>query len=42
MSKEITDKISANPIIVPNGGHLNSSAGFSEFDYLLKVIEENE
>lgn len=42
MAKEITDRLSAKTIIVPNGKHLNSSAGFVEFNDLLKVIEENE
>lgn len=42
MSKEIIDKLSAKEIVVPNGKHLNLSAGFLEFNDLLKVIEENE
>jgi predicted alpha/beta hydrolase family esterase len=42
MSKDIAEQLVAQTIIIPGGKHLNSSAGFKEFDELLKVIDAND
>lgn len=36
--KEFTDTIGAKQILIPNGGHLNSESGFSEFKELLEYM----
>ncbi len=36
--KEFADTITENQIIIPDGGHLNSESGYTEFTELLKYI----
>ena len=37
--KEFADSITENQIVFPNGGHLNSESGYTEFKELLKYIK---
>lgn len=41
MSKEISKLLHAKQVIVPEKGHLNSSAGMNEFKELKKEIEKD-
>lgn len=41
MSKEISEKLSARQVIIPQKGHLNASAGMIEFKELKKEIEKD-
>ena len=36
--KEFADLIADKQIVIPNGGHLNSESGYSEFEELLEYI----
>jgi len=40
-SKEVADAIRAELIVIPKGGHLNSSTGFDKFPQLLEKIKES-
>lgn len=42
MSENISRELMASVQVVRGGGHLNASAGFTEFQDLLKEIEANE
>jgi predicted alpha/beta hydrolase family esterase len=37
--KYIADQLNVTPIIVPNGGHLNTEVGFTKFPQLIDIIE---
>lgn len=41
LSEDISKQLSATIQIVPNGGHLNASAGITEFAELKEAIESN-
>ncbi len=41
LSKDISEKLGACVTIIPNGGHLNASAGIIEFEELKKVVVQN-
>lgn len=34
----VADSLSVEPIIIPNGGHLNTEAGFTEFPQLIGLL----
>jgi uncharacterized protein len=36
--KSLTNELKVIPIVIKNGGHLNSSAGFTEFPKLLETV----
>ncbi|HZL07770.1 MAG TPA: alpha/beta fold hydrolase [Candidatus Dormibacteraeota bacterium] len=36
--KYLADSLGVQPVIVPNGGHLNSEAGFTEFPRLVELL----
>jgi predicted alpha/beta hydrolase family esterase len=36
--KYMADSLGVQPVIVPNGGHLNSEAGFTKFPQLLEML----
>ena len=38
VEKSFADAITDNVVIYPNGGHLNSESGYTEFSDLLKYI----
>lgn len=38
IEKEFADLIADKQIVIPNGGHLNSESGYSEFEELLEYI----
>ena len=38
--KELAEKISADCMIVKNGGHINEESGFKRFDVLLDLIKK--
>ena len=42
MSRDFSDKLTAEKIIISGGKHLNASAGFIEFAELLREIETND
>lgn len=42
LSKSFVSQLNAVPIIIPNGGHINASAGFIEFHELKKEIDKND
>jgi len=37
--KSLSDKLKATPVIFPNGGHLNTEAGFATFPKIVKEID---
>ncbi|MDP2671180.1 MAG: alpha/beta hydrolase [bacterium] len=37
---ELASRLEINPIVIPNGGHLNEKAGFKKFELLLEKIKE--
>lgn len=37
--KLLADNLGAEPIIFPNGGHLNTDAGYTKFPKLLEIVE---
>lgn len=39
VEKEFADAVTTNQIIVENGGHLNTSFGYSKFGLLLKFVD---
>ena len=41
MSVDISEQLDAKVFIIPNGGHLNASAGYIQFDALKDVIVQN-
>ena len=36
--KYLADSLGVQPVVVPNGGHLNSEAGFTEFPRLVELL----
>ena len=36
--KSLAKELKVNPVVIKNGGHLNSSAGFTEFPKLLETV----
>ena len=38
LEKDFADTVSTKQYIVHNGGHINSEAGYTEFEEILKVI----
>ena len=38
--KDLADELGVVPVIIANGGHLNTDSGYSEFPLLLKLLEE--
>ena len=38
--KDLADSFGVDPIIIKNGGHINSGAGFTKFPFLLELLKE--
>lgn len=38
IEKEFADSITNNQVVIKNGGHLNSEAGYTEFEELLEYL----
>lgn len=38
--KYVADGLGITPIVIPNGGHLNTDAGYTQFPQLLEIIEQ--
>ncbi len=36
--KYVADSLAVQPMVIPNGGHLNTEAGFTEFPQLLELL----
>lgn len=39
--KYVSDGLSVEPVILPNGGHLNSEAGYTELSLLVDILESS-
>ena len=39
-ASELSQHLSVPPIMIPNGGHLNADAGFTEFPLLLDLLKD--
>jgi predicted alpha/beta hydrolase family esterase len=39
-AKKLAQKLGVEPIIVPNGGHLNAESGYTKFPQLLDIIKK--
>lgn len=37
--KYVADSLGVQPVIIPDGGHLNSEAGFTEFPQLIEMLK---
>jgi predicted alpha/beta hydrolase family esterase len=37
--KQLADSLGVQPVVIPNGGHLNGEAGFTEFPQLIAMLE---
>ncbi|PIU68687.1 hypothetical protein COS81_03035 [candidate division WWE3 bacterium CG06_land_8_20_14_3_00_42_16] len=38
--KSLADKLGVEPLVLKNGGHLNSTAGFTKFPQILEIIKK--